>query len=384
MRALGVDPGTGSMDLLLLDDEEVRVIYEESIPRPEITRDPHVLIEKIEALDREYGVDSIAAPSGYGVPFIRDASLEEYIAEATFVHEDDLARSHQIHGLRRVMLEVSKRWSNVYYTPGVIHLPTVPGFRKANKIDMGTADKVFTVAAALYSEVDLLGVPVGDASFIVVEAGLAYTSAIAVEAGRIVDGVGGTSGGPGFLGLGAMDAELAYALAGIEPRFPRHRLFQGGASYYAGISSLEELGGKAAMGDPHAAEAVRMLAEAVVKDVFQLLPVFTTLPRRIYVSGRLFRTTGISGVLVRELERALGKLGEQLEIRSVPRLGRITKEGATGAALLASGYAGGRFSWIVEALHLRESRGSIFDYILLPGVPERAREYFRGVGRDTL
>ncbi|MCE4625715.1 MAG: DUF1464 family protein, partial [Desulfurococcales archaeon] len=74
----------------------------------------------------------------------------------------------------------------------------------------------------------------------------------------------------------------------------------------------------------------------------------------------------------------------QLEIRNVPRLGNITKEGATGAALLASGYAGGRFSWIVEALRLRESRGSIFDYILLPSVSERAREYFRSIGRDTL
>ncbi len=384
MRALGIDPGTGSMDLLLLDDEEVRVVYEESIPRVKITRDPHFLIERIEALDRKYGVDSIAAPSGYGVPFNRDAGLEEYIAEATFVHEEDLARSHQIHGLRRVMLEVSNRWRNVYYTPGVIHLPTVPAFRKANKIDMGTADKVFTVAAALYSEVDLLGVPVRDASFIVVEAGLAYTSAIAVDAGRIVDGVGGTSGGPGFLGLGAMDAELAYALAGIEPRFPRHRLFQGGASYYAGATSLEELAGKAVMGDPRGVEAVRMLAETVVKDVFQLLPVFTVPPKRIYLSGRLFRTRGISGILIGELERALGKLRGQLEIRNVPRLGNITKEGATGAALLASGYAGGRFSWIVEALRLRESRGSIFDYILLPSVSERAREYFRSIGRDTL
>nr|MEB3816607.1 DUF1464 family protein [Desulfurococcales archaeon] len=62
-RVLGVDPGTRSFDLALV--ENGRVVWEASIDTVRVARDPGVLLEAI----REAGeVDAIAAPSGYGVP----------------------------------------------------------------------------------------------------------------------------------------------------------------------------------------------------------------------------------------------------------------------------------------------------------------------------
>lgn len=383
-RVLGIDPGTGSMDLLLLDDEDNRVLYEEAVPRPLVTRNPRIIIDRVMELNEEYGLDAVAAPSGYGIPFIRDRDIVDYIMEATFINENDLRENLQIQGLRRVMLELHESSLNVYFTPGVVQLSTIPRYRKVNRVDMGTADKVFTVAAALYDAVELRGEPVGETSFIVVEAGKAYNAAIAVEAGRIIDGVGGTLDGHGYLGAGAFDAEVAYALASLEGSFSRKRLFEGGAGYLAGRLDLEDYTRGLERGDERAVEAAVLLSESIIKSVFQLLPSFRGRPRSIYVSGRLFRAEPLASMILERLEDALSRYNLGLKVRRVPRLGSVTKEGATGAALLASGYAGGRYEWIVDSLRLRESRGSIFEHVILAGLWERAPRYFTRVGREGL
>jgi len=377
VRVAGIDPGTGSMDIVVIDDEGPTLVYEEVVPRVEVTRDPGIITRLVDKLVEEYGVEAVAAPSGYGIPARYPGTLREAIAEATFVNRADLERSLQIHGLRRVMEGLASRGDvKVYFTPGVIHLSTVPAWRKANRIDMGTADKVFSVAAALWTERERHGTEPRDATFILVEAGMAYTAAIAVEAGRIVDGVGGTSGYPGFLGLGTMDAELAYVMAEVEPGFSRQRLFQGGAATLAGVSSPEELARLVEEGDPRGLEALEMLAEAVAKDVATLLVSLGSPPGRVYLSGRLTRDPVIGPRIRGRLHDVLARLGQSADIEGVARLGVETKEAATGAALLASGYAGGRYRWIVDSLRLEESEGSLFDHIILPGVAEKARRSF--------
>ncbi len=62
MRILGIDPGTVSFDLCLLDDD--RVTFEDSIPSSVVAEKPEELALKCLSLKPEV----IIAPSGYGLP----------------------------------------------------------------------------------------------------------------------------------------------------------------------------------------------------------------------------------------------------------------------------------------------------------------------------
>ena len=68
-------------------------------------------------------------------------------------------------------------------------------------------------------------------SFILLELGGAFTAAIAVEQGRIVDGLGGSSGPLGAMASGALDGEVAF-LAG---QVTKQMIFSGGALAVAGM-----------------------------------------------------------------------------------------------------------------------------------------------------
>ncbi len=372
MRIAGLDSGTYSVDIAGLDDTVPRVFFEKSIPRREVSRDPSAVVAVLEELVERHGVEAIVVSSGYGIALKKAVEAEEWeIRLATFMHPvDEERRRHRILGLRAVMEEVKKAKLPAWFTPGVVHLETVPYWRKLNRIDIGTSDKVYSVAYVLRELVEDEGIEPQKASFIVVEAGYAYTAAIAVENGRIVDGIGGTTGFTGYMGAGCWDAELAYLAAGVDPGFPRETLFRGGlGDHYYGHPppSPEEIAEKALRGDEKARTVVEGLAENAAKDVYALLA--STKPDYVYVTGRWARIPLFMEAL-REKLWAATELG--IRVKRPRQLGVKVKEAAIGAALLASGLVGGRYKWLVEVLGLKDSKGTILDYIAVNGLKEKA------------
>lgn len=369
VKAAGIDAGTKSMDIYGFDDESGDVLIDEAIPRDLVTEKPEIVVEKIKSVESKFGkFDAIAISSGYGVPLKRakDASDEE-IRLATFVTDADVKRRLRIIGLRELMFLFRKSDLNAWFTPGVVHLKTVPSYRKANKIDMGTSDKIYSTVLAIKDQAERMGIKYSETSFILVEVGFAYTSAIAVEGGKIVDGVAGTAGFPSYLSMGFMDSELAYALINRVDDFSKSLLFSGGAADYAGINpyqlSIEDFVELAYKND-RVAEAYKMMMEGIIKDVAALMP--TVSPREIILSGRFSRVQKFFRDAKKELEHFLSKFNFEIDVVKLNSRAKVAKEAAEGAAILANGIANGRYSEILDVMKLKDSGGRLFDNVLLP------------------
>lgn len=367
IRAAGIDSGTKSIDIFAFEEID-KILIDEAIPRDLVTRNPEIVIDKLEKAEKDYGCfNAIAVSSGYGIPLKRaqDAKDEE-IALATFVSEDDVKRGHRIIGLRKILMMFRERGFNAYFIPGVIQLPTVPNYRKINKIDMGTSDKVFSIALAIKDQAERLSIKFEETSFILVEIGYAYISAIAVENGKIIDAMAGTAGFPSFLGLGFMDSELAYAIANTG-EISREILFRGGVADLAGIYDADkfvEIKG----------EAYEMFIESILKDIASLLPSIT--PREIVLSGRFTRNLVFLDDLKKRIKRFFNKFNLDIDVMKLRTRARVAKEAAEGAAIIANGLAGGRYRGIIEVLELNKSSGGIFDHINL-SIKDRLRVFER-------
>jgi predicted butyrate kinase (DUF1464 family) len=343
MRAVGIDPGTGSYDFFGMEEQEI--IIDETVQVKAVAENPTLLLDYIRNL---LPLDIIVGPSGYGLPLtpIKDVDEREL---SLMVPEDKSISLYD--GIRMVLRLMKSEGLPVVFTPGVIHLPTVPSFRKANKIDMGTADKVCCAALAIKDQSEYFRISHSETSFILVEVGYAFTAAIAVKNGMIVDGLGGTSGGPGFIALGGMDSELAARLG----NFPGSLLFSGGAKDASGKNDFtpEDM----ARYPVRFSESWSMMMESIMKDI-AALTIAVEKPREILISGRLSRLPAIAEYLNSNLAR-FGK------VRAVRRQAKIAKEAAEGAFILAEGLMGGKYESIVDALQLRKAKGSMFDYVLV-------------------
>jgi predicted butyrate kinase (DUF1464 family) len=220
-------------------------------------------------------------------------------------------------------------------------------------MDMGTADKVCCIALAIRDQAERYGIDYGQTSFIMVEVGFAFNAVIAVEDGKIVDGLGGTAGGPGFITLGSMDSELAVRLGD----FPGVVLFSGGAKDASGKDDLtpEEM---AREKDKYSA-SWNMILESVLKGV-AAMTVAVEKPREVILSGRL---SGIPEI-AETLKTRLAKFGK---VQWIGRRAEVAKEAAEGAYIIGEGLMEGWYKGLVEAMELRQARGTMVDYVLLKG-----------------
>ena len=239
------------------------------------------------------------------------------------------------------------------FGPGAIHLPTVPDHRKWNRIDLGTADKVASAALGIVDQAERLGIAYDETRFVLLELGGGFSAALAVDGGRIVDGLGGSAGPIGARACGALDAEAAYLIGGA---LSKRTVFSGGALDPDGSRELGAPGALARLReDPRAREGWTALEEGAAKAVLALTASVPA-PREVLVSGRLAAVPGV-----------LEALGERLARVAPVRSALAVKSAARGAALLADGLAGGAYAPLVEGLRLREARGGALDHLRMYG-----------------
>ena len=333
-RVIGIDPGTVSIDLCGLVDGVVWL--DQSLPTRDAFADPTALIT---LLTSNGPPDLIAGPSGYGLPLVRADLATETDLRLAYLAADGEAGG--IGGLRRLARLVVSAGLPLVYTPGVIHLPTVPAHRKLNRIDLGTADKVAATALAIHDQAERLGGSAEHTSFVLLELGGAFTAAVAVEQGAIVDGIGGTGGPMGWRSAGAWDGEVAFLAGSVS----KEMLFRGGAEDAGEAGLLAYVEG--------AHKAVLTLTAAVPR------------PREILLSGRHAANSAVRAMLD-------ARLSEVAPVRLLSGFATTAKQGAQGAALIAEGLLGGRSAPIVQSLRLRESSGTALDYLRVIS-PEDAR-----------
>jgi predicted butyrate kinase (DUF1464 family) len=338
-RVVGIDPGTHSLDLVGLDDGAP--FLERSFPEP----DPDGVVE---ALLQARPLDLVAGPSGYGLPLVPIEDVGPRELRLMLLPSDD--GGAPLRGLGTLVERLRGAQLPVVFLPGVIHLPSVPAHRKANRIDLGTADKVCAAAAAIADQARARNLEWTETSFVLVELGGAFTAVVSVDAGAIVSGLGGSSGPLGYEACGALDAEVACLIGPVT----KATIFSGGFASIArrrGPAPVPVRGGDA--GPRLARDA---FVEAVVRAVAGELSVVPR-AREILLSGRLSRIEAFRDPLLQSLE-GFGPV-RVLSPRAT------VKEAAAGAALLADGLAGGRYAGLVDALRLREAAGSVLDHLYL-------------------
>jgi predicted butyrate kinase (DUF1464 family) len=348
-RVVGIDPGTVSVDICGLDDGAVFV--DRTLPTADALANPAVIVDILDAAHRTAPLDLVAGPSGYGLPLARAQDLTETDLRLAYLAPE--GESGGIGGLRSLMRALKTTTLPVVLTPGVIHLETVPAHRKVNRVDMGTADKVCAVALAVHEQAERRGCGAGDISLILLELGGAFSAAIAVEHGRIVDGLGGTSGPLGIRAAGALDGEVAYLAGRIEKRL----LFGGGAAAIAGRpdGSAESLANATTDRGRLAWDAY---LESAAKAVAMLIAIAPS-ASEVILSGRVADLPGVRETLAARLTSR----HRTLPVRPLIGFAKTAKAAAQGAALIADGLAGGRASPLVETLGIRDARGTVLDHL---------------------
>lgn len=305
MLSLGIDAGTKSFKTCLMREGKMELK----------SHSPEKAYEYSMAVRKKYPDCPIVLPSGFGIPLKEACNLTDGdIFEMTLKKEDT-----EIVGLGKFLDKV-RNLKNAYCIPSVKLLPTVPLHRKINRIDMGTSDKLCSIAFIL--ERLMRTETPSRIDFINCEVGWGFASLIVVRKGKIIDGVGG-SNLLGPLCRGAIDAEIAYLHA-----FSKKEIYGGG---FLPIEETFRCGS-------------RLFREELEKKIYGL--------REYHGIGRV--------LLTGRRKLAIKKILPRAQILLSAHEGY---EAASGAALIANGLGGGAHKKIVDLLAIRKASGSVRDFI---------------------
>lgn len=361
VKAIGIDPGTGSFDVVVVEDG--KVVGSRSFPTESVAKNPESLIEYVLSID---DVDVIVAPSGYGVPLTWGSEVvnaRRFALEVLLLSSESLLDQGVREGefgvlvydalVKVVEALLARVKHKVLFIPSVILLPTVPRWRKLNKIDMGTADKLASAYLSVYEFSEREG-GLEKVNLVVAELGFGYNAAIAIRMGLVVDGVGGTTASGGVLTAGCLDAEVV-AGAGCWNRWDSLR---GGLAELSG-PSLEDVDD----------EIIEAYAESVAKDVMRAL-VSAPEAEVVVATGRYARSRRVLKMVQEKLKDV-----QVVGLRGLPGAGDV-KEAAQGYALLGLDVMGGLEERLAHRMKISEACGTVADYLVHPRaarLKERAR-----------
>jgi predicted butyrate kinase (DUF1464 family) len=348
-RVAGIDPGTVSFEVCAINGG--LPLLEDSFRSSELGADPAPLVDALAAYAP---FDLVLGPAGYGLPLVPAEQVgDRELALMVLARADESAARVGIVGMRSIIRALLAAGLPLVFGPGAIHLPTVPAHRKWNRVDLGTADKVASAALGIVDQAERLGIPYEETSFVLLELGGAFSAALAVDGGQIVDGLGGSSGPIGARACGALDGEAAYLIGGA---LSKRTLFSGGALDPDGSVDLGAPGALERLrDDPRAHEGWLAYEEGAAKAVLALTASVPA-PREVLVAGRLASTPGL-----------LDALAERLAGVAPVRRALAVKNAARGAAVLADGLAGGTHAPLVDRLRLREASGGVLDHLRMSG-----------------
>ncbi len=351
MITLGIDPGSKSWDFFGLEDDNT--ILDTSIPTKELIQDPQKVINIIKSVEN---IDLMVSPSGFGLPLKSVGDLTEKDIFFTLLKFDKKEKDKLI-GLGKVLRLIKAQNIPGIIVPGVKHLPTVPRYRKINKVDMGTADKLCTAVTGIRDQSERFKVGPEETNFIMVEIGYGFTAVLAIENGQIIDGIGG-SNIMGFRACGSLNGELAYLIKNIRKK----NIYKGGVAYISGYSdlSLREITLLAGR-DDQTKLALKAYLSSVKKAVFGIASSFSQKNKivEILLAGR-----GAELIYLRD--RMIRGLNDVAPVRIMRSYSQIAKRAAQGSAFIANGLLGGRFEPIINNLKIKEASGSILDDIFIP------------------
>jgi predicted butyrate kinase (DUF1464 family) len=347
-RVIGIDPGTVTVDICGLDAGSL--FLDHSLATADALADPSALTGLLEDAHSAAPLDLVCGPSGYGLPLTEARRLTDDDIRLAFLAVE--GEPGGIGGLRVLVRHLARLPIPIVLTPGVVHLTSVPAHRKVNRVDMGTADKVCAAALALREYASRRGCREREASFILLELGGAFTAALAVVNGQIVDGSGGTSGPLGARAAGALDGEVAFLAGTVSKRL----LFTGGAATIAGTPDADAQT-LATPATDRGRLAWAAYLESAVKAV-AALAVSAPHAAEVIVSGRFARIASVRDELARRLAAVSAP-----PVRVLAGFATVALQAAQGAALIADGLAGGTSAALVDALGIRQASGTVLDHL---------------------